>query len=119
MELKLYAACSFVQVELTNLLDAVHGTETRMVELSALNHLMSTHVLQQAQQIELLYEQVKFDIFLSILFVSITSLSSGSVQTNTCGNCSGGVGLFGYLLFQRGLQSTLSYRSSGGILTFF
>lgn len=84
MELKLYAACSFVQVELTNLLDAVHGTETRMVELSALNHLMSTHVLQQAQQIELLYEQVKFDIFLTILFVSITSLSSGSVQTNTC-----------------------------------
>lgn len=46
-----------LQVELTNLLDAVHGTETRMVELSALNHLMSTHVLQQAQQIELLYEQ--------------------------------------------------------------
>ncbi|KAM0047698.1 hypothetical protein Hdeb2414_s0008g00266231 [Helianthus debilis subsp. tardiflorus] len=28
-----------------------------MVEMSALNHLMSTHVLQQAQQIEYLYDQ--------------------------------------------------------------
>ncbi|GMH04230.1 hypothetical protein Nepgr_006069 [Nepenthes gracilis] len=28
-----------------------------MVEMSALNHLMSTHILQQAQQIELLYDQ--------------------------------------------------------------
>ncbi|KAJ7961370.1 syntaxin-81 [Quillaja saponaria] len=46
-----------LQVELTGLLDAVHETETKMVEMSALNHLMSTHVLQQAQQIELLYEQ--------------------------------------------------------------
>ncbi|KAG0503929.1 hypothetical protein HPP92_004001, partial [Vanilla planifolia] len=46
-----------LQVELTNLLDAVQETETKMVEMSALNHLMSTHVLQQAQQIELLYNQ--------------------------------------------------------------
>ncbi|OAY80076.1 Syntaxin-81 [Ananas comosus] len=46
-----------LQVELTNLLDAVQETETKMVEMSALNHLMSTHVLQQAQQIEHLYEQ--------------------------------------------------------------
>lgn len=46
-----------LQVELTNLLDAVQETETKMVEMSALNHLMSTHVLQQAQQIEFLYEQ--------------------------------------------------------------
>ncbi|KAG0448363.1 hypothetical protein HPP92_027856 [Vanilla planifolia] len=45
------------EVELTNLLDAVQETETKMVEMSALNHLMSTHVLQQAQQIELLYNQ--------------------------------------------------------------
>ncbi|KAJ0439931.1 hypothetical protein HanRHA438_Chr16g0784431 [Helianthus annuus] len=30
---------------------------TLMVEMSALNHLMSTHVLQQAQQIEYLYDQ--------------------------------------------------------------
>ncbi|CAI0377452.1 unnamed protein product [Linum tenue] len=45
------------QVELTNLLDAVQQTETKMVEMSALNHLMSTHVLQQAQQIEHLYDQ--------------------------------------------------------------
>ncbi|KAI3853328.1 hypothetical protein MKX03_021882 [Papaver bracteatum] len=46
-----------LQVELSNLLDAVQETETKMVEMSALNHLMSTHVLQQAQQIEFLYEQ--------------------------------------------------------------
>ncbi|XAR71966.1 hypothetical protein NMG60_11018432 [Bertholletia excelsa] len=46
-----------LQVELNGLLDAVQETETKMVEMSALNHLMSTHVLQQAQQIELLYEQ--------------------------------------------------------------
>lgn len=44
---------------MTNLLDAVQETETKMVEMSALNHLMSTHVLQQAQQIEHLYEQVR------------------------------------------------------------
>ncbi|KAK4776871.1 hypothetical protein SAY86_005559 [Trapa natans] len=46
-----------LQIELTSLLDAVQETETKMVEMSALNHLMSTHVLQQAQQIEHLYEQ--------------------------------------------------------------
>lgn len=46
-------------MELTSLLDAVQETETKMVEMSALNHLMSTHVLQQAQQIEHLYEQVR------------------------------------------------------------
>ncbi|KAF3433543.1 hypothetical protein FNV43_RR24645 [Rhamnella rubrinervis] len=46
-----------LQVELTSLLDAVQETETKMVEMSALNHLMSTHVLQQAQQIEQLYDQ--------------------------------------------------------------
>ncbi|KAL9230180.1 hypothetical protein vseg_005566 [Gypsophila vaccaria] len=46
-----------LQVELSSLLDAVQQTETKMVEVSALNHLMSTHVLQQSQQIEHLYEQ--------------------------------------------------------------
>ncbi|XP_065856291.1 syntaxin-81 [Euphorbia lathyris] len=46
-----------LQVELTSLLDAAQQTETKMVEMSALNHLMSTHVLQQTQQIEQLYEQ--------------------------------------------------------------
>ncbi|KAF9596756.1 hypothetical protein IFM89_013303 [Coptis chinensis] len=46
-----------LQVELTGLLDAVQETETKMVEMSALNHLMSTHILKQAQQIELLYEE--------------------------------------------------------------
>jgi syntaxin 18 len=48
-----------LQVELTNLLDAVQETETKMIEMSALNHLMSTHVLQQAQQIQYLYDQVE------------------------------------------------------------
>ncbi|KAL3538730.1 hypothetical protein ACH5RR_002096 [Cinchona calisaya] len=46
-----------LQAELSSLLDAVQETEKKMVEMSALNHLMSTHVLQQSQQIELLYEQ--------------------------------------------------------------
>ncbi|KAK6940708.1 hypothetical protein RJ641_030239 [Dillenia turbinata] len=46
-----------LQVEFTGLLEAVQETETKMVEMSALNHLMSTHVLQQAQQIGHLYEQ--------------------------------------------------------------
>ncbi|GAB4827541.1 Syntaxin-81 [Ancistrocladus abbreviatus] len=46
-----------LQVELTSLLDAAQETETKMIEMSALNHLMSTHVLQQSQQIENLYEQ--------------------------------------------------------------
>lgn len=46
-----------LQVELTSLLDAARQTETQMVEMSALNHLLSTHVLQQVQQIELLYDQ--------------------------------------------------------------
>ncbi|KAJ0092867.1 hypothetical protein Patl1_25958 [Pistacia atlantica] len=34
-----------LQVELSSLLDAVQQTETKMVEISALNHLMSKHVL--------------------------------------------------------------------------
>jgi syntaxin 18 len=45
------------QIELTNMMDAVQETERRMLEMSALNHLFSTHVLHQAQQIELLYLQ--------------------------------------------------------------
>jgi syntaxin 18 len=39
------------------MMDAVQETERRMLEMSALNHLFSTHVLHQAQQIELLYLQ--------------------------------------------------------------
>lgn len=46
-----------LQIELTNMMDAVQETERRMLEMSALNHLFSTHVLHQAQQIELLYLQ--------------------------------------------------------------
>ncbi|KAJ0035901.1 hypothetical protein Pint_25390 [Pistacia integerrima] len=34
-----------LQVELSSLLDAVQQTETKMVEMSALNHLMSKHDL--------------------------------------------------------------------------
>lgn len=47
-------------MELSNLLDAAQETETKMVEMSALNHLLATHVLQQVQQIEYLYDQVRF-----------------------------------------------------------
>ena len=50
---------NLVQVDLSSLVDAARDTETKMVEMSALNHLMSTHVLQQAQQIEYLYDQVR------------------------------------------------------------
>lgn len=64
----------FLQVELTSLLDAVQETETKMVEMSALNHLMSTHVLQQAQQIELLYEQVRMPAY--IFYISSDLLKS-------------------------------------------
>ncbi|KAI5059687.1 hypothetical protein GOP47_0026006 [Adiantum capillus-veneris] len=46
-----------LQVELTNLLDTAQETERKMIEMSALNHLFSTHVLHQAQQIEKLYQQ--------------------------------------------------------------
>lgn len=46
-----------LQVELSSLLDAVQEAETKTVEISVLSHLMSTHVLQQAEQIEHLYEQ--------------------------------------------------------------
>ncbi|KAJ4979384.1 hypothetical protein NE237_010164 [Protea cynaroides] len=40
-----------LQVELASLLDGVQETETKMVEMSALNHLIATHVLQQTKQI--------------------------------------------------------------------
>lgn len=56
-----------LQVELTSLLDAVQQTETKMVEMSALNHLMATHVLHQAQQIEQLYDQVRCSNYLRVV----------------------------------------------------
>ncbi|KAJ7559189.1 hypothetical protein O6H91_04G073400 [Diphasiastrum complanatum] len=46
-----------LQAELINLMDTVQETERKMLEMSALNHLFSSHVLQQAQQIEVLYLQ--------------------------------------------------------------
>jgi len=46
-----------LQVELSNLLDGARQIETKIVEMSALNHLMATHVLQQAQQIEVIFYQ--------------------------------------------------------------
>lgn len=64
----------FVQVELTSLLDAAQETETKMVEMSALNHLMSTHVLQQAQQIEFLYDQVCFLFFILVWFIQLACI---------------------------------------------
>ncbi|XVF83847.1 hypothetical protein PTKIN_Ptkin16aG0526100 [Pterospermum kingtungense] len=65
-----------LQVELTSLLDAVQETETKMVEMSALNHLMSTHVLQQAQQIEHLYDQVqKYSLLCALSFSSAYTIS--------------------------------------------
>jgi hypothetical protein len=39
-----------------------------MMEMSALNHLMSTHVLQQAQQIQYLYDQVYDSSKLAFLY---------------------------------------------------
>lgn len=69
-----------MQVELTSLLVAAQETETKMVEMSALNHLMSTHVLHQAQQIELLYEQVRYEICLStcVILLEMGGVSSVS-----------------------------------------
>ncbi|KAK4353985.1 hypothetical protein RND71_026179 [Anisodus tanguticus] len=63
-----------MQVELNSLLDYVQETETKMVEMSALNHLMSTHVLQQAQQIELLYEQKHIKRSKAILAFSVIDM---------------------------------------------
>ncbi|GKE09709.1 hypothetical protein Tco_1413260 [Tanacetum coccineum] len=51
------SATVLATVELSSLLDAARDTETKMLGMSALNHLMSTHVLQQAQQIEYLSDQ--------------------------------------------------------------
>ncbi|GBG79540.1 hypothetical protein CBR_g29687 [Chara braunii] len=44
------------QAELSSLADSVKETESKLLEVSALGHLFSTHVLQQAQQIERLYK---------------------------------------------------------------
>ncbi|KAF3652229.1 hypothetical protein FXO38_16219 [Capsicum annuum] len=38
-----------LQVELNSLLDSVQETETKRAQVSALNHLMSTHILQQGK----------------------------------------------------------------------
>jgi len=43
--------------QLAGLVDQVRETEGRVVEISTLNHLFSTQVVQQAQQIETLYQQ--------------------------------------------------------------
>lgn len=83
--LKLTAALFVMQVELSSLLDAVQQTETKMVEMSALNHLMSTHVLQQAQQIELLYERVR-NLSSMVIFAAICYLASISAMLLTSYN---------------------------------
>lgn len=46
-----------LQAELTGLLDSAQDTERKVLEMSALSHMLSTHVLEQSQQIELLYNQ--------------------------------------------------------------
>jgi len=46
------------QQELTEMMAMTQETERKMIELSALNYLFSTHVLRQAQQIETLYMRV-------------------------------------------------------------
>eukprot|EP00898_Chlorokybus_atmophyticus_P000466 jgi/Chlat1/141/Chrsp1S03231 len=46
-----------LQEELVGLADQVQQAERSMLEMSALNQLFSTHVVQQAQQIEMLYTQ--------------------------------------------------------------
>lgn len=90
-----------LQAELSSLLDAVQETETKMVEMSALNHLMSTHVLQQAQQIELLYEQVSGCVLLLALHVKSMSIipsfernilyESTSISRFVCSSCYSGI----------------------------
>ncbi|TQD70820.1 hypothetical protein C1H46_043647 [Malus baccata] len=64
-----------LQVELTVLLDAVQETETKMAEMSALNHLMSTHVLQQAHQIEQLYDQVSDYVSVQLFTIGPAALN--------------------------------------------
>lgn len=44
-----------LQQELTEMMNMTQETERKMIELSALNYLFSTHVLRQAQQIESIY----------------------------------------------------------------
>jgi len=46
-----------LQIELSSMMDMVQETERKMIEMSALNHLFSTYVLRQAQQIEMIYTQ--------------------------------------------------------------
>eukprot|EP00850_Spirogloea_muscicola_P017687 SM000154S01422 [mRNA] locus=s154:270731:272748:- [translate_table: standard] len=46
-----------LQVELSSLMDSAREAESKMLEMSALSHLFSTHIVQQAHQIEQLYQQ--------------------------------------------------------------
>lgn len=54
------------QIELSSMMDMVQETERKMIEMSALNHLFSTYVLRQAQQIEMIYTQVLLFFLLSV-----------------------------------------------------
>lgn len=58
------------QIELSSMMDMVQETERKMIEMSALNHLFSTYVLRQAQQIEMIYTQVLL-FFLLLVHVLI------------------------------------------------
>jgi len=44
--------------ELESMADGVKEAERKILEMSALNHLFSTHIVEQAQQLEHLYNQV-------------------------------------------------------------
>ena len=48
----------WLQTELLELLGSARDTESKVLEISSLSHAVSTHVLQQAHQIEQLYNEV-------------------------------------------------------------
>ena len=57
VDLRTDATCLFSQLELAGLAEGAAAVEEKMLEMTALSHLFSTRVLQQAQQIEQLYNQ--------------------------------------------------------------
>ena len=55
-----------------------------MVEMSALNHLMATHILQQAQQVEQLYDQVSRYLVCVALLDEFCGTASSTVFVPMC-----------------------------------
>eukprot|EP00897_Mesotaenium_endlicherianum_P003361 jgi/Mesen1/3052/ME000018S02367 len=60
-----------LQMELTELLETSREAESKMLDLAALNHMFSTHVLQQTRQIEELYVKA---------VEATTNISKGNVE---------------------------------------